>query len=49
MSSSELEDSLEVSRSTILRTMARLEKEKRVRWTGRNDNDPDGSFQLRQA
>ena len=48
MSSSELEEVLEVSRSTILRAMARLEKEHKVRWVGRSDNDPDGGFQLRQ-
>ena len=48
VSSSELEGEMDVSRSTILRAMARLENEKRVRWVGRNDKDPDGGFQLRQ-
>jgi len=48
MSSSDLEDAMDVSRSTILRAMARLQKVKKVQWVGRSDNDPDGGFQLRQ-
>ena len=48
VSSSVLEEAMDVSRSTILRAMARLEKERRVRWAGRSDNDPAGGFELRQ-
>lgn len=49
VASAQLEEALNVSRSTVLRAMARLEKQRKVEWVGKNENDPNGGFKLRHG